>query len=205
MISPPPSGFIHRFVPAPGAQRTLVLLHGTGGNENDLIDLGRTLSPESALLSPRGKVLENGMSRFFRRLAEGVFDVPDLKARARELAGFLEEAVDSYGLQGTALVAVGHSNGANIAGGLLLLRPGLLNGAVLWRPMVPFEPDVLPTLTGTRVLIVAGRQDRTVPPGVPEHLAGILGDSGAEVALEWTAGGHGLTEEDVEVARGWLG
>src|SRR5882757_2143834 len=130
--------FIHEFVPG-GSPRTLLLLHGTGGNERDLIQLGRELDPNAALLSPRGKVLENGMPRFFRRLAEGVFDQADLKARTTELAAFIAAARSAYGL--AAPVALGFSNGANIAASLLLTHPDALAGALLMRATLPFEPD----------------------------------------------------------------
>src|ERR1700687_3702213 len=144
----PDLDFIHRYIPAtrPGLP-LLLLLHGTGGDENDLLPLGEKLSPGSALLSPRGKVLENGMPRFFRRLAAGVFDLDGLKARTIELAEFIAAARKSYGLEKP--VAVGFSNGANIAASLLLMRPGTLSGALLMRGMLPFEPDPLPDLKST--------------------------------------------------------
>ena len=148
--------FSHRFVPGKSSS-TLLLLHGTGGNETDLIPLGHALDPQAALLSPRGKVLENGMPRFFRRLAEGVFDEKDLVHRTQELADFIERAALHYAFAADKMVAVGFSNGANIAASLLLRRPGVLRGAVLLSPMVPFEPDARPDLTGTSVFIGAGR------------------------------------------------
>src|SRR4026209_2924110 len=128
--------FIHDCVPG-SSSRTLLLLHGTGGNERDLIPLGRELDPNASLLSPRGKILENGMPRFFRRLAEGVFDLEDLKARTHELADFVLAAAREYGFDAGRVFAAGYSNGANIAASSLLLRPGMLAGAVLLRPMVP--------------------------------------------------------------------
>ena len=154
-------GFIHRFIPAtqPG-KPPLLLLHGTGGNENDLLPLGAQLSPGAALLSPRGKVLENGMPRFFRRLAEGVFDLADLKVRTAELTDFIAAARKAYGLD--APVAVGFSNGANIAASLLLTRPQALRGAVLLRAMLPFEPEPLPDLAGKPVLLLSGDRKSVV-------------------------------------------
>src|SRR5213594_2930396 len=121
-------GFTHRYLPAsnPAVKTTLLVLHGTGGDESDLIPLGGLLAPGAAILSPRGKVLENGMTRFFRRLAEGVFDVEDVKLRARELAAFIEEAAERYQFDVANVAAAGYSNGANIAAAVLLLRPGLL-------------------------------------------------------------------------------
>lgn len=157
-------GFAHRFIPAEDDdQNTLLLLHGTGGDENDLLPLGRMLSESAALLSPRGKVQEHGMPRFFLRLAEGVFDEEDLKYRANELAGFVEEARKEYGLDANKVWAVGLSNGANIAASLLLLHPGFLAGAVLLRAMVPFEPEVRHDLAGTPIYLAAGRSDPIVP------------------------------------------
>jgi phospholipase/carboxylesterase len=205
-------GFTHRFLaadPAIGGRggRTppvLLLLHGTGGNEDDLLPLGRTLAPGAALLSPRGKVLEHGMPRFFRRLAEGVFDLPDLIARTHDLAKFIRAAVTHYGLDSERLVAVGFSNGANIGGSLLLLHPGLLRAAILLRPMVPFEPDVLPDLKGTAVFVSAGRTDPIVPPSNSERLAALLREAGADVTLAWQPGGHNLTSPEVEAAGRWL-
>ncbi|MFL5401665.1 MAG: alpha/beta hydrolase [Gemmatimonadales bacterium] len=198
-------GFIHRFRPGsrPGAT-PLLLLHGTGGNEDDLISLGESLAPGVPLVSPRGKVLENGMPRFFRRLAEGVFDLDDLRFRAAELAGFVAAAQEAYDLGDTAPMAVGFSNGANIAAALLLLSPGSLSGAVLLRPMVPLIPEPLPRLDGIPVLIAAGRQDPIVPPDHPRALADLLGSAGAEVTLHGSNAGHGLTREDLEVAERWM-
>jgi len=197
--------FVHRFVPAEGGDATtLLLLHGTGGNEDDLLPLGRALSPTAALLSPRGKVLENGMPRFFRRLAEGVFDEEDLKKRTEELADFVEAAVAEYGLDPSRVYAVGFSNGANIAASLLLARPGLLAGAVLLRAMVPFEPEAMPDLSGRPVYLAAGRQDQMIPQQSTERLAEILRQSGADLALDWQPGGHGIGPTEVEAARRWF-
>jgi len=199
-------GFEHRFVPArpDGAGRPpLLLLHGTGGDENDLLPLGEALAPGAPLLSPRGKVLENGMPRFFRRLAEGVFDVRDVGARAHELADFVLAARDAYSL--AQPVAVGFSNGANIAAALLLLRPEILAGAVLFRPMVPVEPATTPNLRGTKVLIGAARHDSIATPAETERLRGLLERAGADVRVEWVNAGHGLTGIDVANAKRWLG
>jgi predicted esterase len=198
-------GFEHRFVPAqPGADRApLLLLHGTGGDEHDLVPLGQALAPGAALLSPRGKVLENGMPRFFRRLAEGVFDVEDVKARAHELADFVLAARDAYSLEQP--VAVGFSNGANIAAALLLVRPEVLAGAILFRPMVPLEPEKIPDLTKTRILIGAARHDPFASPSETERLRVLLEQAGANVRIDWVNGGHGLTNTDVANAKAWLG
>ncbi|HTK70244.1 MAG TPA: alpha/beta hydrolase [Candidatus Eisenbacteria bacterium] len=196
---------VHRFVPSerPDA-RVLLMLHGTGGDENDLLQLGQMLDPSAALLSPRGNVLEHGAPRFFRRLAEGVFDLEDLRRRTHELADFVEGAVKQYGLEGRRIVAVGFSNGANIAASLLLLRPRVLHGAVLFRAMVPFEPEKVPFLGGVPVLLSEGRFDPLVGRKVAERLAKILETAGAEVTLIEQESGHELTRADVDDAAKWL-
>lgn len=198
-------GFVHRFVPGSRAGAVpLLLLHGTGGNEDDLLSLGAALAPGAPLLSPRGQVLENGMPRFFRRLAEGVFDLEDLRLRARQLADFLNAARRTYGLGEVPPVALGFSNGANIAAALLLLHPGSLSAALLLRPMVPLVPDPLPALEGVRVLIAAGKQDPIVQPEQSQALADLLGRTGAEVTLHWSNAGHGLTREDLDAGEEWM-
>jgi phospholipase/carboxylesterase len=196
-------GFVHRFFPGESGA-TLLLLHGTGGDENDLVPLGRELAPGAAILSPRGKVSEYGAARFFRRLAEGVFDHEDLVFRTHELAGFVETAVEEYGLDLSKLVAVGYSNGANIAASLMLLHPGLLRAVVLFRAMVPFEPQETPDLTGMPVFLAAGRMDRMIPPENTERLAEILREAGADLDLRWRNTGHPLTYEEVAEAKEWL-
>ena len=183
---------------------TLLLLHGTGGTEEDLLPLGSMLAPGAALLSPRGKVLEGRMPRFFRRLAEGVFDVEDLIARTHELAAFVRGATAAYGLDPTRITALGFSNGANIGAGLLLLHPHLLRGAVLLRATVPLEPDPRPNLEGTAVLLAAGQTDPLVAPEDTERLAALLERAGADVSVAWSPGGHGLVPSDIETARSWL-
>jgi predicted esterase len=196
--------FIHEFVPGT-SNRTLLLLHGTGGNERDLIPLGRELDPNAALLSPRGKVLENGMSRFFRRLTEGVFDLEDLKYRANELANFVTSAAKHYGFAADELVAVGYSNGANIAASMLLLRPEIMHQAILFRAMVPLIPDPLPDLSSVRVWIGAGDQDPIVPASETKRLAELVRRAGADVTIRFAKAGHGLTNDDLEAPRHWLG
>ena len=191
--------FIHEFVPG-SSSRTLLLLHGTGGNERDLIPLGRELDPNAALLSPRGKVLENGMPRFFRRLAEGVFDLEDLKTRTNELADFVAAAVRHYKLVPDHIVGVGYSNGANIAASMLLLRPEIMRGAILFRAMVPLNPDTLPDLSSVRVWIGAGDQDPIVPASETKRLAELLRHAGADVTIRFATAGHGLTNDDLEAS-----
>jgi len=196
--------FIHEFIPG-NSPRTLLLLHGTGGNERDLIPLGRELDPNAALLSPRGKVLENGMPRFFRRFAEGVFDLEDLEYRTNELADFVTAAAQHYGFASDQLVAVGYSNGANIAASMLLLRPALLPAAIVFRAMVPLHPEKEPNLSSVRVWIGAGDQDPIVPPSDTERLAEVLRRAGADVTIHFAKAGHGLTDNDLEAARHWIG
>ncbi|RDI95718.1 alpha/beta hydrolase [Meiothermus sp. QL-1] len=194
--------FIHRFEPGQGA--SLLLLHGTGGDEHDLIPLARQLAPQAALLSPRGRVLENGAPRFFRRLAPGVFDEADLRQQAADLAQFVRAARQRYGLEGLPLYALGYSNGANMASALLLLQPALLDGAVLFRPMLPLEVHPLPNLSGRAVLVAAGRFDPWSPPGRVEALLDCLRRAGAEVEAGWWPAGHGLLPEELMAARAWL-
>jgi predicted esterase len=196
--------FIHEFAPGT-SNRTLLLLHGTGGNERDLIPLGRELDPNASLLSPRGKILENGMPRFFRRLAEGVFDLEDLKKRTNELADFVAAAAEHYKLAADQIIAIGYSNGANIAASMLLLRPEVLRCAVLFRAMVPLVPESLPDLSSVCVWIGAGSEDPIIPTSETQRLVELLRRAGADVTIRFAKAGHGLTNDDLEAARHWLG
>lgn len=194
---------IYQFVPATVPDRApLLLLHGTGGNEHDLLPIGQTVAPGAALLSPRGKVLEGGMPRFFRRLAEGVFDEQDVIRRANELADFAQEARDAYGL--AAPIALGFSNGANIAAAVLQLRPGVLAGAVLLRAMVPLKETPGTDLTGTPVLILSGATDPIVPAENAARLASGLKSAGATVGHRTLPAGHNLTQADLNITKAWL-
>lgn len=198
-------GLVHRWEPGASPDTPVFLaLHGTGGDEHDLVPLARDIAPEAAVLSPRGAVLENGMPRFFRRLAEGVFDLDDLRRRTDDLARFVRDAADTYGFAERPVYAVGFSNGANVAASLLLRHPGLLRAAVLYRAMVPFEPETAVSLAGTRVLLSEGRSDPIVPAANAERLAAILRDAGAEVTLRWQSASHQLVRQDLDVARAWL-
>ena len=198
-----PLSFVHRFEPATAPNRPpLLLLHGTGGDEADLLPLGRAVSPGSALLSPRGKVLENGQPRFFRRLAEGVFDEADVIARAGELAAFVAEARDVYGIG--APVALGFSNGANMAAAVLLLHPGALAGAALLRAMTPLRKLPSADLLGRPVLILSGAMDPIVPAENAAHLAAGLRAVGAAVEHRMLPTGHGLSQADVGLVQDWL-
>jgi phospholipase/carboxylesterase len=201
----PDLGFDHRYLPGDDKSGpTLLLLHGTGGNEEDLIPLGQELLPGAAILSPRGKVSEYGAPRFFRRLAEGVFDHEDLLFRTHELAEFVGAAADEYDFAPSKVIAVGYSNGANVAASTILLHPGLLRAAVLFRAMVPFEPEVTPDLSGMPVFMAAGRMDRMIPQDNTQRLADILTEAGADVDLRWRNVGHPLTYEEVGEAKQWL-
>jgi phospholipase/carboxylesterase len=199
-------GFIHRFVPAKDSAggETLIVLHGTGGDENDLIGIGQTIAPDAAILSPRGNVLENGAPRFFKRLAEGVFDPKEVRSRAEELARFIRAAISKYGLDASRIYALGYSNGANIASTVMFIEPRLLQGAVLFRPMLVFEPEKPGDLSGSSVFISAGRMDPIVPVGSVERLAELFGSSHAEVTLKWQLAGHNLVPSEVRESADWL-
>ena len=194
------SDFIYRFIPGKG-ERTLLLLHGTGGNEADLLPLGFAIAPDASLLSPRGKVLENGASRFFRRLAEGVFDEEDVVERANELAEFVSSAARKYDFDLNALIMVGYSNGANIASAMLLLGALKARGAILFRPMVPLSRPPQHPLDDCEVLISGGRFDPIATPYQVNALADLLRERKAEVEVRMQESGHELTDRDVKTAR----
>jgi predicted esterase len=198
--------FDHRHIAGDGALAglTLLLLHGTGGDGDSLLQLGYTLAPGAALLSPTGNVLEGGARRFFRRIAEGVFDQEDLIVRTRELGSFVREAAMEYQLDPHRIVAVGYSNGANIASSLMLREPGILAGAVLFRPMVPFTPRPSPKLSGTPVLICAGEHDPLLPQGDTETLASIFQSADADVTIHLERAGHQLAMGDITAAKDWI-
>ena len=195
--------FIHHFEAGHDPTATpLLLLHGTGGNEHDLVPLGRELAPGAALLSPRGKVSENGMPRFFRRFAEGKFDEEDVAFRANELAYFIAASRETHRL--AAPIAVGFSNGANVAAALLLLRPEALAGAILLRAMVPLSKPPKADLKNKPVLMLSGRQDPIVPADNAARLAAILTSDGAMVDHRVLPAGHGLSQVDLTIAKDWL-
>lgn len=198
-------GFVHRFQAAarPGLP-TLLLLHGTGGDERDLLDVGRGLLPGAALLSPRGQVSEHGMPRFFRRFDDGSFDVEDLRRRTGELASFVGAAARAHGFDPSRVTAVGYSNGANVAASLLLLQPQTLDGAVLFRATLPLQPPSAPVLDGVAVHLSVARNDPFIPRAGAEQLELVLRESGASVDVRWSDAGHGLTPEDLIAGRRWL-
>lgn len=201
-------GFIHRFVPpnsnAKEAMPTLLLLHGTGGNEDDLIPLGKELAPNASILSVRGKVLENGMPRFFRRLEEGVFDMEDLKKRTDELAEFIVKSSSAYKFDPESVIAIGYSNGANIAASVLLRRPEVLTGAILFRAMVPFIPTVMPDLSKKSIILLEGLYDPIVSKAEAQSLLELFTKTQSSVTLKWQNSGHNLTQEDIVAAKKWL-
>ena len=218
----PQLGFIHRFIYPTNSNdlkgtrdgqkarekissTTFLLLYGTGGNEEDLISLAYELDQSAAILSPRGKVLENGVApRFFRRLTEGVFDVEDLKFRTNELANFVKNASNTYGFDMDHLIAVGYSNGANIASSMLLLCPEVLSAAILFRAMVPLLPQVLPDLTNKHIFMSSGLHDPIIPKQETERLIGLFKKAGAKVSLHWQNSGHELRMNEINTAREWL-
>lgn len=199
-------GFIHRFVRPEDADsgETLLVLHGTGGNENDLIGIGQTIAPGAAILSPRGNVLENGAPRFFRRLAEGVFDPKEVRSRGEELARFIRAAIAKYALDASRIYALGYSNGANVASTVMFIDPRLLQGAILFRPMLVLEPEEQADLGGARVFISAGRMDPIVPVTSVERLVGLFESARAEVTLKWQLTGHNLVPGEVREAAEWV-
>lgn len=197
--------FVYRYEPTVQSGVPVVLaLHGTGGDEHDLVPVARTIAPGCGVLSLRGPVLEQGMPRFFRRLAEGVFDEEDLARRTAELGDFLAAAAAHHGFDASRLVAIGYSNGANIAASLLLTRPQALTGAVLFRPMVPFEPLAVPDLTGRAILVSAGERDPFIPRPLTARLAQLLTAGGADVTTRWYSGGHALSGREIEEAAEWF-
>jgi predicted esterase len=199
-------GFIHRWEPVEERARgtTLLVLHGTGGNENDLVPLARELLPDAAILSPRGKVLERGMPRFFRRLAEGLFDLEDLALRTDELARFVDDASTTYGFHRDRVIALGFSNGANIAASMLLRLGAVLQGALLLSPMLPFEAEKTPDLSSVAVFVGAGTADTIIPPAQARRLVDALRAAGANVTDYWHPAGHTITHEELRSARAWL-
>jgi predicted esterase len=199
-------GFDHRYVVGDGkrAALTLLLLHGTGGDGDSLLQLGYTVAPGATLLSPTGQIREGESRRFFRRLAEGVFDQQDLAVRTRDLRDFVRAATSSYGLDPHRIVAVGYSNGANIASSLMFRCPDVLAGAVLFRPMVPFVPENRPDLSGVPVLMCVGAYDHLSPVGDAERLGDIFRFAGADVTLHSETAGHELSLGDISAARDWI-
>ncbi|MDN7241943.1 alpha/beta hydrolase [Planococcus sp. N028] len=182
---------------------TFLMLHGTGGNERDLLPLAAHIDPSASVLSVRGNVLENGMPRFFKRLAEGVFDMEDLKFRTKELYEFIDQAAKEHGFDRSNVIAIGYSNGANIAANLLFTYADALKGAILHHPMVPNRETELPDLTGTPVFIAAGTNDPICPAEESTDLEKLLQNAGAQVKLHWESQGHQLTMPEVEAAKAW--
>jgi phospholipase/carboxylesterase len=207
-------GFIHKFISSnvkverkgrSNDEPTFLLLHGTGGNEEDLIPVAREISFEAAILSLRGKILEGGIAaRFFRRLAEGVFDLEDLKFRTNELANFVINASKIYGFDLQHVIALGYSNGANIASSMLLLRPEVLSAAILFRAMIPFVPNSLPDLSNKYIFMSSGLYDSLIPKQDAERLFSLFESAGAKVSISWQNSGHELVIAEVRKAKEWF-
>ena len=187
---------------APKGAPLLVLLHGTGGDENDLMELGRQVLPGAHLLAPRGDVLEGGAPRFFKRLGMGVYDMADLARATQKLASFIGDKIEA--LRPSSVAALGYSNGANVLAATLMERPGLVGRAVLMHPLIPFAPPPQPGLAGTRVLITAGRSDPIAPADLTEQLAAYFTAQGARAAIAWHEGGHEIRQNEVQAARDFL-
>jgi phospholipase/carboxylesterase len=198
-------GFTHRFIPAqdPTAE-TLIVLHGTGGDENSLVGIAQAIAPGASIISPRGNVLENGAPRFFRRLAEGVFEPQEVRSRGQELARFIRAAVINYNLDPSRVFALGYSNGANAASTVMFVDAGILQGAILLRPMLVYEPSPVPDLSDRSVLISAGRMDPVVPTESVEKLRDIFVGAGATLTLNWQLVGHNLVPSEMREAAEWL-
>lgn len=194
---------IHKFIRGKDEEKTLVLFHGTGGNEEDLIPLAGMIDPDASILSLRGNVSENGMNRFFRRLSEGVFDEEDIKIRAEEIVTFLDEAVSEYGLKRKNLVGIGYSNGANIIAAMHYLYGDTFTRSVLFHPMVPLKDSDMKDLTGVSIFIGAGENDPIVPIENTMKLEDYLKRNGADVTMKRYSKGHSLTIEEVNDATTW--
>lgn len=193
----------HLFKQGDSTKPVLLLLHGTGGTENDLLPIANTIDPDASVLSVRGNVSENGMNRFFKRLAEGVFDEDDLKKQTHNLYVFLDQAASEYAFDRSNIVAIGYSNGANIAGSLLFHYHDALKAAILHHPMVPRRGIKLPNLEGTKVFIGAGHNDPLCSEAESKELATTLEVNGANVHLHWENQGHQLSFSEVEAAKSW--
>jgi predicted esterase len=196
--------FRHIFRPGTAYPYSLLLLHGTGGNERDMLPLAEEIVPGATLISPRGQVTENGAPRFFRRFAEGVLDVEDWRERSQILADFVTTICNERGISPANLIAVGYSNGANIAQGLLLLRPEVLGAAILFRPMFVTDDVPVSDLKEHRILLLAGDRDPMMSPGDPQRIARQLKGRGAEVTVKILRASHGLVQDDLMEARAWL-
>lgn len=197
---------VHRFIPSkdPLNDKTLLLLHGTAGNEESLLPVSEFILPNSSVLSPRGQVLENGMPRFFRRLSEGVFDIEDLKLRTHELAEFIKSSAELCDLNLDKIIAAGYSNGANIASSVMLTFPNLISKAALFHPMIPFVPEPGPDLSGTSILITAGTNDPIVRKEETLELCNMYKKYGARVEIYWHDMGHNLTREELDKTKAFL-
>ena len=201
-MNKPELGFIYRWELAEiKTNKAILLLHGTGGTEHDLIDLGRLIGPRYNLLAPKGKVSEDGKARFFRRKAIGIFDVEDLKHMAIQLTDFIRKAKMAFGLE--EIIAVGYSNGANMATGIIFQEPDLLAGAILLRPMVPYEPEPM-DLSSMKILMISGMLDNTMNNEEPERLEQIFKINKAQATIKHLSVSHGLTTDDIRISKEWI-
>ncbi|MBZ9967416.1 alpha/beta hydrolase [Mesorhizobium sp. BR1-1-2] len=191
--------YIHKVLPGSPGGPLLFVFHGTGGDEGQLVPLGRDLAPQATIISPRGDVSEQGAARFFRRTGEGVYDMQDLARATRKMAGFVKAQIAAA--KPSAIYALGYSNGANILASLLFEAPDLFDAAVLMHPLIPFEPEVNGSLAGRRILVTAGRRDPICPPNLTSRLEAYLRADGADVTVEWHEGGHEVRPNEIEAAR----
>lgn len=198
----PNEAYVHVVLPGSPGGTLLFLFHGTGGDEHQLVSLGRDLLPEAAIVSPRGDVSEMGAARFFRRTGEGVYDMDDLSRATRKMAAFLHDRIEAE--RPSAVLGLGYSNGANILASVLFAEPALFDAAVLMHPLIPFEPKLRGRLERTALLITAGRRDPICPPNLTARLESFLRAGGAHVTLEWHEGGHEVRPAEIEAARRFL-
>lgn len=196
--------FEHLFKAGKNEFGTLLMLHGTGGNEHDMVNLAEMIAPEYGILSPQGKVQEFGMQRYFRRFREGDIDILDYIHRTHELANWLNECLTHYEIDRELLTAVGYSNGANMAAGLLLMRPEVISNAILYHPMYIYTPEELPNLSGKRVYIGAGQLDDIAEPDSTAKLSTLLKGCRADITLRWFESGHELSTKEIADSKDWL-
>jgi len=198
------AGWRHEFVPGDAALPSLLMLHGTGGDEREMVALGRSLAPGAAILAPRGRVSEGGMARFFSRAPDDPFRFPDIEERIDELAALVRAALIEFELGGRPVYAVGYSNGANAATALMIRHPGLIDGAVLMRGLLPMPASRDLDLSGARALVAGGTADAMIPEEMARDLVATLRARGADVTEHWSARGHGLGQDDLDAASAWL-
>lgn len=191
--------YIHKVLPGSPGGPLLFVFHGTGGDEAQLLSLGRDLAPQATIVAPRGDVSEQGAARFFRRTGEGVYDMGDLTRATEKMAGFVTAHVETA--RPPSVLGLGYSNGANILASVLFAEPSLFDATVLMHPLIPFEPKVKGSLDGSRILVTAGRRDPICPPDLTARFESYLRADGADVTVEWHDGGHEVRPSEIEAAR----